>query len=86
MARLLVRGSLAWARWAVRHPRLARLVYLAEFAAIVAVYWALLGIWAGLIAAAVIVILLNLLMTLAQRSRRKRGLPPLPPIWRDWST
>jgi hypothetical protein len=82
----IVRGSLVWGRWATRHPRIARLVYVSEYAALFALYWVLFGIWAGLIAAAVMVTLLNLLMAWARRGRRQRGLPPLPSLWRNRSS
>jgi hypothetical protein len=70
----MVRGSLVWGRWAAQHPRSAQVVYVIEYVAFGALYWALFGIWAGVVAAILLVVLVNLMMAWARRSRRRRGL------------
>ena len=85
LIQLTVRGSMVWGRWAARHPRVARLVYVAECAALGVIYWLLFGIRAGVIAAALMFVFLNVFVGYVRLIRRKRGLPPLPSIWRSKS-
>jgi hypothetical protein len=79
----IVRGALVWGRWASHHRRIARLVYIGEYGALFGLYWILFGLWPAVIVVAVSFALLNLLMARARATRRKRGLPPLPPLWHD---
>ena len=78
----VVRLALVWGRWAAQHPKTAILVYALELCVGPAIWWSLFSLRAGLI---VLVVELGLIATLffwARRVRRKRGLPPLPPLWR----
>ena len=57
--RLLLRTVFAWGRWAARHRRVARAVYVAVYVAIGVFYWTLFSLWAGVIAGIAMLALTN---------------------------
>jgi uncharacterized membrane protein YedE/YeeE len=78
-----VRVALTYGRWAARHPRLGTLVLASEFLVVPAMFWLLFGLWAGLVVLGVVIVFLTLVVIWVQRARRRRGLPPLPSLWRN---
>lgn len=78
------RWAFVWGGWAVKHPRVAIVVYVLELLVVPALWWLVFGFgWiAALVFLAVESVGVFVVIPLwANRQRRRRGLPPLPSLW-----
>lgn len=83
----VLRWAFIWGRWAAQHPAVAMTVYALELLIAPALWWFAFGF--GFVAAVVLLAVeIGTWMGIflwARRMRRRRGLPPLPPLWRRQS-
>jgi Flp pilus assembly protein TadB len=78
----IIRIAMLWGRWAAQHPLVAIGVYVLELCVAPAVLWSIAGPTVALIVLVVEVVVIALMWVYVRYARRRRGLAPLPPLWR----
>ena len=78
----IIRVAMVWGRWAAQHPLVAIGVYLLELCIGPAVSWPIAGPTFAVVGLVVEVVVIALMSVYVRYARRRRGLPPLPPLWR----
>lgn len=73
---------MVWGRWAAQHPLVAIGVYTLELCIAPAVVWSIAGPTAAVIVLVVEVVVISLMLVYVRYAWQRRGLAPLPPLWR----